>query len=128
LRSSVDDIKGNGPGSYDVRGNVWHLNCCNPAHKLDGNGWLIFAAIFGWTNSASIGLLLSLSLLLCVMLIGSPKKKKIPGTILGYVFYWIAVIVFIVHAKWKEGRVKIWGFGSAAAATRREALQTSGQS
>ena len=53
--SDVDDIgaAGNGPGSYDVRGNVWHLDCCNPENNLDGQGWEIFGAIFGWTNTAT---------------------------------------------------------------------------
>src|SRR5882757_8927989 len=42
-----------GPGTFDVRGNVWHLNCCNPGNNIDGNGWLIFGALTGWTNSAT---------------------------------------------------------------------------
>lgn len=51
----ADDVAaaGNGPGSYDVRGNVWHLDCCNPEDNLDGEGWSIFNAILGWTNSAT---------------------------------------------------------------------------
>ena len=55
LGMDVDDASaaGNGPGSYDVRGNVWHLDCCNPEDNLDGQGWSIFNAIFGWTNSAT---------------------------------------------------------------------------
>jgi len=44
---------GNGPGSYDVRGNVWHLNCCNPEDKFGAEGWSVFAAIFGWSNNGS---------------------------------------------------------------------------
>ena len=47
------DNTGDGPGTFDVRGNVWHLNCCNPGNILDGNGWLIFGALTGWTNSAT---------------------------------------------------------------------------
>lgn len=53
LGAEVDDAGGDGPGSYRVQGNVWHLNCCNPENKLDGQGWTIFNAIFGWTNSAT---------------------------------------------------------------------------
>lgn len=55
LGGDVDDASaaGNGPGSYDVRGNVWHLNCCNPEAKTVGLGWTIFNAIFGWTNNAT---------------------------------------------------------------------------
>ena len=53
---------GDGPGSYDVDGNVWHLTYGNP--ETDNGGWQIFNAILGWTNNATI------------------------GTILSYVFYW----------------------------------------
>ncbi|KAG9005057.1 high-affinity iron permease [Tulasnella sp. 427] len=63
---------GNGPGSYDVRGNIWHLNCCNPEDKYGNGGWAIFAAIFGWSNDGSV------------------------GTVLGYIFYWVAVIIALV--------------------------------
>lgn len=55
LGADVDDAGGSGPGSYDVRGNVWHLNCCNPENRLDDQGWLIFSAIFGWSNNGSLG-------------------------------------------------------------------------
>lgn len=44
---------GDGPGTFDVRGNVWHLECCNPQDNIDGNGWLIFGALTGWTNNAT---------------------------------------------------------------------------
>ncbi|KAL6301417.1 Ftr1 protein [Sparassis latifolia] len=76
--AEVDDTGGDGPGSFDVRGSVWHLNCCNPENNLNGGGWMIFNAILGWTNSASI------------------------GTILAYVFYWLAVITALVRMKYKE--------------------------
>ncbi|GBE89113.1 Plasma membrane iron permease [Sparassis crispa] len=94
--AEVDDTGGDGPGSFDVRGSVWHLNCCNPENNLNGGGWMIFNAILGWTNSASI------------------------GTILAYVFYWLAVITALVRMKYKEGRTKIFGRESAAAVRRRE--------
>lgn len=55
LGADADDAAGSGPGSYDVRGNVWHLNCCNPESKLDGQGWMVFSAIFGWSNNGSLG-------------------------------------------------------------------------
>ena len=51
--SNADDTAGNGPGTYRVQGNVWHLDCCNPEIKTDGQGWSIFNAIFGWTNNAT---------------------------------------------------------------------------
>ncbi|KEI40132.1 uncharacterized protein L969DRAFT_16804 [Mixia osmundae IAM 14324] len=82
---------GSGPGSYPVAGNVWHVNYGNPELKTDvGLGWLIFNAILGWTNSATV------------------------GTILSYVFYWIAVTVVLVYMKWSEGRTHFFGLKSAA--------------
>jgi high-affinity iron transporter len=44
---------GDGPGSYDVVGNIWHLDCCNPENKLDARGWAVFNAILGWSNNGS---------------------------------------------------------------------------
>ena len=55
LGSDADDAGGDGPGSYPVKGNVWHLNCCNPENTSDNQGWSIFNAIFGWTNNATSG-------------------------------------------------------------------------
>jgi len=59
---------GAGAGSYDIRKSVWHVNCCSPDLN-GGGGWGIFNALFGWTNSATL------------------------GTVLSYNFYWIAVII-----------------------------------
>lgn len=50
---------GHGPGSYDISKSVWHVNCCNGEMAEDGVGWMLFTAIFGWTNSATIGLVIS---------------------------------------------------------------------
>lgn len=47
---------GDGPGSYNVRESVWHVNCCNP--EID-NGWDVFNAILGWQNSATYGSVIS---------------------------------------------------------------------
>ncbi|KAI0092739.1 Ftr1 protein [Irpex rosettiformis] len=98
LGTDVDDASaaGDGPGSYDVRGNVWHLDCCNPDNVFDNNGWQIFNAIFGWTNSATV------------------------GSILGYVFYWLAAMATLVWLKYKEGRTSLFGKESAAGVRRRE--------
>ncbi|KAF8882183.1 iron permease FTR1 [Gymnopilus junonius] len=112
LGQDIDDAGGDGPGSYRVQGNVWHLDCCNPENNFDGQGWTIFNAIFGWTNSATL------------------------GTVLSYVFYWIAVIVCLIGMKYKEvcisyfpsscrslislqGRTKLFGRESAAGVRRR---------
>ncbi|KAI5475027.1 iron permease FTR1 [Pseudohyphozyma bogoriensis] len=85
---------GNGPGSYDVRGSVWHLECCNPENNTDSTGWGIFNAILGWSNDASY------------------------GTILSYVFYWLLVAVTMVYLRWKEGRASFFGKHSAAGQRR----------
>ncbi|KAK7036554.1 high-affinity iron permease [Paramarasmius palmivorus] len=95
LGAEVDDAGGDGPGSYDVRGNVWHLDCCNPDNNLDSEGWSVFNAIFGWTNNATL------------------------GTVLSYVFYWIAVMITLVYFKFKEGRTTLFGRESTAGARRR---------
>ncbi|KAJ7698669.1 iron permease FTR1/Fip1/EfeU [Mycena rosella] len=99
LGADVDDSGGDGPGSFRVQGNVWHLDCCNPEDPFDGQGWSIFNAIFGWTNSATL------------------------GSVLSYVFYWIAVIVVLVVMKYTEGRSKLFGRESAAGARRRAARE-----
>lgn len=75
LGQDVDDSGGNGPGSYDVRGNVWHLDCCNPESDMS---WGIFNAVLGWENTATL------------------------GSVLSYVFYWIVVIVVLVRMKFQE--------------------------
>lgn len=59
---------GNGPGSYDISRSVWHVNCCNG--EKDG-GWMILTAIFGWTNSATY------------------------GSVISYVLYWAVLIAVI---------------------------------
>uniref|UniRef100_A0A8H8CFZ3 Ftr1 protein n=1 Tax=Psilocybe cubensis TaxID=181762 RepID=A0A8H8CFZ3_PSICU len=99
LGADVDDAGGDGPGSYLVQGNVWHLDCCNPDSKFDGEGWTIFGAIFGWTNNATL------------------------GTVLSYVFYWLAVIVALIYIKFKEGRTTLMGQESAAGVRRRRARE-----
>ncbi|KZM22818.1 iron ion transmembrane transporter [Ascochyta rabiei] len=52
---------GAGPGSYDIRRSVWHVNCCSP--EIDGGGWWgVFNSIFGWQNSATYGSVVSYNL------------------------------------------------------------------
>ncbi|KAH8110264.1 iron permease FTR1 [Phellopilus nigrolimitatus] len=97
LGADVDDAGGDGPGSFDVRGVVWHLDCCNPENNFDGSGWSIFGAIFGWTNTATL------------------------GTVLSYVFYWLLAIALLVYMKFAEGRTTLLGAESAAGRRRREA-------
>lgn len=64
---------GNGPGSYDIGRSVWHVNCCNG--ERDG-GWMILTAIFGWTNSATYGSVISYNVYWLV-LIGALKLLTI---------------------------------------------------
>ncbi|EIM82005.1 iron permease FTR1 [Stereum hirsutum FP-91666 SS1] len=94
--SDVDDTSGDGPGSFDVRNSVWHLDCCNPENNYDNGGWMIFNAIFGWTNSATY------------------------GSVIGYAMYWVAVMGALGGLKWKEGRMSFFGHESAIARQRRE--------
>jgi high-affinity iron transporter len=39
--------------------------------------------------------------------------------VLSYVFYWLAVIITLVVLKWREGRIRVLGFESAAGKARR---------
>ncbi|KAI9721850.1 MAG: hypothetical protein M1812_002186 [Candelaria pacifica] len=60
---------GAGPGSYDLRKSVWHVNCCSPDLN-GGGGWGIFNSLFGWQNSATIGSVVSYNLYWVVVIIG----------------------------------------------------------
>lgn len=66
---------GSGPGSYDMSRSVWHVNCCNG--EKDG-GWMLLTAIFGWTNSATY------------------------GSVISYNVYWLVVIGVIKLLKTEE--------------------------
>ncbi|OCK75596.1 iron permease FTR1 [Lepidopterella palustris CBS 459.81] len=70
---------GSGAGSYDIRQSVWHVNCCNP-QLGGGGGWGIFNSLFGWTNSATYGSVLSynlywLSVIIAFAVMGYKEKK-----------------------------------------------------
>ncbi|KAH7915036.1 iron permease FTR1 [Hygrophoropsis aurantiaca] len=93
------DRVGNGVGTFDVRGNVWALDCCNP----NDGGWSVFYAVLGWQNAASM------------------------GSILSYVFYWSIVIAVLIYMKYKEGRTKIFGKESTASIRRRDFRNTRSQ-
>ena len=68
---------GAGPGSYDIRRSVWHVNCCSPNDNGSG-GWGIFNSLFGWQNSATY------------------------GSVISYNLYWLAVIVGFLVLGFKE--------------------------
>ncbi|KAL8286872.1 hypothetical protein RQP46_003878 [Phenoliferia psychrophenolica] len=90
---------GAGPGSYDVRLSVWHLNYGNPENNASGDGYSVFNAILGWTNNGTY------------------------GTILSYVAYWVFVMGALVYMKWSEGRTTFFGYESAAAKRRTARLE-----
>lgn len=71
---------GSGPGSYNIKQSVWHVNCCNP--ETDG-GWEIFNALFGWQNSATY------------------------GSVISYNIYWIFLIIVILILRYNEKKGKI---------------------
>ncbi|OCT50135.1 Plasma membrane iron permease [Cladophialophora carrionii] len=68
---------GSGPGSYDIRRSVWHVNCCNPELN-GGGGWGIFNALLGWQNSATY------------------------GSVIGYNVFWIVTIIGFVVMRFQE--------------------------
>lgn len=67
IGSDADEV-GSGPGSYNIRQSVWHVNCCNPELN-GGGGWGIFNALLGWTNSATYGSVISYNLYWLVVII-----------------------------------------------------------
>lgn len=67
---------GSGPGTYDIKKSVWHVNCCNPERD---NGWDVFNALLGWQNSATY------------------------GSVISYNIYWLAII-FTIYLLWFEER------------------------
>ncbi|KAF7556175.1 hypothetical protein G7Z17_g1587 [Cylindrodendrum hubeiense] len=66
---------GNGPGSYNIKETVWHVNCCNP--ETD-NGWDVFNAILGWQNTATY------------------------GSVISYNVYWICLVLAITCLLYEE--------------------------
>ena len=92
IGASSDDAGGTGPGSYDVRGNVWHLDCCDAST----GSWSLFNAVFGWQNSATReGSTAHFSLF---SLLIAPTV----GSVLAYVFYWLVVIAVLAYYKFRE--------------------------
>ncbi|KIW13477.1 hypothetical protein PV08_08665 [Exophiala spinifera] len=66
---------GNGPGSYDIRETIWHVNCCNP--ETD-NGWDVFNAILGWQNTATY------------------------GSVISYIMYWVFIVFCVLCLLYEE--------------------------
>ncbi|KAI9763656.1 MAG: hypothetical protein M1840_000370 [Geoglossum simile] len=68
---------GSGPGSYNIRQNVWHVNCCSP-ELSGGGGWGVFNSIFGWSNTATY------------------------SSVITYNLYWIIIGLFFIAMRYKE--------------------------
>ena len=66
---------GSGPGSYNIKNTVWHVNCCNP--EIDGP-FIILNGLVGWQNTATY------------------------GSVISYNLYWIVVIAMVGRAMYKE--------------------------
>ncbi|KAF2157019.1 high-affinity iron transporter [Myriangium duriaei CBS 260.36] len=66
---------GNGPGSYDMKEVVWHLDCCNPETE---NGWDVFNSLLGWQNTATY------------------------GSVIAYNFYWILITLCLACLMYEE--------------------------
>jgi len=66
---------GNGPGSYDIRETIWHVNCCNP--ETD-NGWDVFNAVLGWQNTATY------------------------GSVISYIVYWLFIVLSVFCLLYEE--------------------------
>ncbi|KAJ3232405.1 high-affinity iron permease [Chytriomyces hyalinus] len=64
---------------YNVKKSVWHLTCCDPKDPNLG-GWQLFNAIFGWTNSPTI------------------------GSVVAYIVYWIFISISLVAMKLMDRR------------------------
>ena len=90
--------KGAGPGSYDIRDSVWHVNCCSPELN-GGGGWGIFNALLGWQNSATY------------------------GSVVGYNIFWIVAIVGFVLMRFQEknGRLPFTKPKASGGAIKRKA-------
>ncbi|KAG7097627.1 hypothetical protein E1B28_004959 [Marasmius oreades] len=89
LGPHISDLTGDGPGTFQVQGNVWHIRCC------DDQGWSVFSAIFGWTSNATI------------------------GRTLAYPIYWLCVVIALILMKYTEGRTKLFGHESATGYRRK---------
>lgn len=89
---------GNGPGSYDIRQSVWHVNCCSPSLN-GGGGWGIFNAVLGWQNSATY------------------------GSVISYNLYWLVVILGFVAMRFRERNGR-WPLMKAPSSAGKAELRT----
>ncbi|WVW83216.1 hypothetical protein I302_105234 [Kwoniella bestiolae CBS 10118] len=76
---------GNGPGSYRVQGNIWHLTWWDPEPGSGDNFAQLAQAVVGWNNTGTV------------------------WTISTYMFYWLLITFTLIKAKYKEGRTSLCG-------------------
>ncbi|AAW41815.1 hypothetical protein CNBB3800 [Cryptococcus deneoformans B-3501A] len=76
---------GNGPGSYRVKGNIWHLTWWDPEPGSGDNWAQVAQAVLGWNNTGTW------------------------WTISTYMFYWLLITFTLIYMKWAEGRCAIFG-------------------
>ncbi|WRT67038.1 uncharacterized protein IL334_004004 [Kwoniella shivajii] len=76
---------GNGPGSYRVKGNIWHLTWWDPEPGSGDNMAQLAQAVIGWNNTGTI------------------------WTVSTYILYWVLITLTLVYAKYKEGRAALCG-------------------
>jgi high-affinity iron transporter len=93
LGSDTDGLS-SGPGSYDIRQSVWHVNCCN-AEIDGGGGWGVFNSLLGWQSSATL------------------------GSVISYNLYWLAVIAMFLCMRFHEGHGR-WPLMKAKAKNSEE--------
>lgn len=74
---------GDGPGSYDSQGYIWHFNYGNPENNKGGTGWGILNSLVGWNNTATY------------------------GSVFMYVGYWMVVAGYLWYQIWREGRLAL---------------------
>ncbi|SGY46762.1 BQ5605_C001g00468 [Microbotryum silenes-dioicae] len=117
---------GDGPGSYYVPGNVWHLEYGNPENTANG-GWGIFNAILGQFLLFPPILLGPCRLMFMLVLRTGWTNNATIGTIVSYCLYWIAAVLVLVYMKWSEGRCAIFRLESAAYKRRQQARLEKGK-
>lgn len=91
---------GDGPGSFDVRGVLWHFPYGNPENKQSARFWALANALVGW-----YGTIYDHFVRLAILTPSSVRYRQNTATyqsIIGYVAYWWAAIGTLVYLKWAE--------------------------
>lgn len=92
---------GDGPGSFDVRGTIWHLPYGNPENKQSGGWWSLANALVGWC----VRTFAHASHHTLTLLTQRNNTASI-GSISAYLLYWWTAIAVLVYFKWAEVRLQ----------------------